>query len=59
MPANRKPLTISKPGLLLCEGEDEVNFFNAWFFELNITDVQSLRTKERRNWRRSWPMSSS
>ncbi|MFZ2279396.1 MAG: DUF3226 domain-containing protein [Prosthecobacter sp.] len=42
MSANRKPLTISKPGLLLCEGEDEVKFFNAWFFELDITDVQVI-----------------
>ncbi|MCF7787658.1 MAG: hypothetical protein K9N47_16125 [Prosthecobacter sp.] len=42
MSANRKPLTISKPGLLLCEGEDEVKFFNAWFFELNITDVHVI-----------------
>ncbi len=42
MSANRKPLTISKPGLLLCEGEDEVKFFNAWFFDLNITDVQVI-----------------
>ncbi len=42
MSANRKPLTISKPGLLLCEGEDEVKFFNAWFSELNITAVQVI-----------------
>jgi len=37
-----KPLTICKPGLLLCEGEDEVSFFNAWFTELGVTDVQVL-----------------
>ena len=40
MSANRKPLTLSKAGLLLCEGEDEVSFFNAWFLELGITNVQ-------------------
>ncbi|HBJ83376.1 MAG TPA: hypothetical protein DDZ88_05780 [Verrucomicrobiales bacterium] len=40
MSANRKPLTLSKSGLLLCEGEDEVSFFNAWFLELGITNVQ-------------------
>lgn len=37
-----KPLIISKPGLLLCEGSDEENFFSAWFAELNITDVQVI-----------------
>jgi hypothetical protein len=37
---SRKPLTITKPKLLLCEGEDEVNFFNAWFLELGVADVQ-------------------
>ncbi len=42
MPTNRKPLTISKPSLLLCEGEDEVSFFSAWFLELSITDVQVI-----------------
>lgn len=40
MSAHRKPLTLSKSGLLLCEGEDEVSFFNAWFLELGITHVQ-------------------
>jgi hypothetical protein len=42
MSANRKPLIISKPGLLLCEGEDEVSFFNAWFTELSIINVQVI-----------------
>lgn len=39
---SRKPLTISKSKLLLCEGEDEVSFFNAWLPELNISDVQVI-----------------
>lgn len=39
---SRKLLTITKPKLLLCEGEDEVNFFNAWFIELGISDVQVI-----------------
>ncbi|MDZ4402547.1 DUF3226 domain-containing protein [Prosthecobacter sp.] len=36
------PVNISRPNLLLCEGKDEVSFFNAWFSELNITDVQVI-----------------
>jgi len=43
MSANREsPISISTPGLLLCEGKDEVNFFNAWFTELGITEVKVL-----------------
>jgi len=40
MATNRKPLSLTKPNLLLCEGEDEVNFFSAWFLELGWSDVQ-------------------
>lgn len=34
--------SISTSGLLLCEGKDEVSFFNAWFTELGMTDVTVL-----------------
>lgn len=49
MPANRKPLTISKPCLLLCEGDDEVNFFNAWFTELGFSHVQVIAYQGKAN----------
>lgn len=42
MHSYRKPLKLNKPHLLLCEGEDEVNFFSAWLPELGLTDVQPL-----------------
>lgn len=37
-----RALIIEKRGLLLCEGEDEVNFFSAWLPELGLTDVQVM-----------------
>ncbi len=40
MATGKKGLTITKPGVLLCEGQDEVVFFEAWFSELGIADVQ-------------------
>ena len=42
MSANRKTLAITKSGILLCEGKDEVNFFNVWLAELGLTDVQVM-----------------
>jgi len=42
MSAYLKVVTLNKPSLLLCEGEDEVNFFSAWLSELGLTDVQPL-----------------
>ena len=37
-----KPLFIEMPCLLLCEGEDEVQFFNAWLPELSLSQVQVI-----------------
>ncbi len=42
MATNRRPLILAQPNLLLCEGEDEVNFFSAWFSELGWSDIQII-----------------
>ncbi|GEP46274.1 DUF3226 domain-containing protein [Brevifollis gellanilyticus] len=42
MATTRRPLILAQPNLLLCEGEDEVNFFSAWFSELGWSDIQII-----------------
>lgn len=34
-----RAFTITLPKLLLVEGQDEVSFFEAWFYELGVVDV--------------------
>lgn len=42
MPLGGKSSSLNRPFLLLCEGQDEVKFFEAWIQEFHRTDIQVL-----------------